>query len=107
MIEALFLTVILECIALFVLGERDRLFYLYWMAVTSFTNLSINLYISLVFSGNLTEYYITVAILEALVLVSEFLFCLLYTRNAGKSMKYSVVCNFASFLLGLIILSIL
>lgn len=104
LIEPLLCTIFLECAALLILGEWDKIFYLYWIAVTSFTNLSINLYVLLVFSGSITEYYITVAVLETLVLISEFLLCLAYTSNVGKSIKYSLVCNITSFLFGLIIL---
>ena len=106
LIELLLLTVILECVALLIMRERDRLFYVYWMAVTAFTNLSANLYILLFFSGNLTEYYLTVAVIEMLVFVAEFLLCLAYTKEKGKSVKYSAVCNIFSFVIGLIILSI-
>ena len=106
LIEPLLLTIFLECIVLLILGERDKTFYLYWGAVTAFTNLSINVYISLIFSGSLTEYYIAVAFLEVLVLVIEFLLCLVYTNDKGKSIKYSAVCNLTSFLIGLVLLPI-
>ena len=106
LIEPLLLTIILECLALVVIGERDKIFYLYWVAVTALTNLSVNMYILLLFSGNLTEYYITVAVIEALVFVIEFILCLAYTKDKGQSIKYSAVCNLTSFLIGLIILPI-
>lgn len=106
LINALALTVIIECIALYFLKERDKIFYLYWGAVTSFTNLSSNLYIALVFSGNTLEYWMTAAVIEILVFVSEFLLCLAYTKDKLKSVKYSAICNIASFIVGLIILPI-
>lgn len=106
MLIALLLTVILECLALYVLGERNRVFYLYWVAVTAFTNLCANLYVQLFFSGNKIEYYLTVAVIEALVFLSEFLLCYVYTEDKKKSAKYSAVCNIASYFIGSLILLI-
>ena len=107
MIEALVLTVILECLALFILGERDKLFYVYWGAVTALTNVLVNLYITYLFSGGVMQYWINVAVLEILVLMGEIFFCFLYTSDKKKSIKYSAVCNGASFLIGLLIQKII
>lgn len=107
MIEALVITIILECLALLIIGERDRTFYLYWVAVTALTNVLVNLYLTYVFSGGVVEYWITAAVLEAVVLISEFLLCLLYTSDKKKSIIYSAVCNGASFLVGLLIQNII
>ena len=106
MLIALLLTVIIEFIALCLLGERSRLFFLYWTAVTAFTNLCANLYISIFFSGDTVEYYLTVAIIEALVFLCEFLLCWVYTEDKKKSLKYSAICNVASYFIGSIVLLI-
>ena len=106
MIEALVLTVILEWLALVILGERDKLFYLYWVAVTALTNVLVNLYLTYLFSGGVIEYWINVTLLEIMVLISEFFLCFLYTLDKKKSIKYSAVCNSASFLIGLLIQNI-
>lgn len=103
LIQLLLLTIILECIALYLLGEKKPIFYLYWIALTSLTNLSVNLYITLFFYGGYTEYYITVAVIEILVFAAEYFLCYLYTRDKTKSLTYSVVCNLFSFFIGLLI----
>lgn len=103
MIPLLLLTVFLECLTLFILGERNPLLYLYWTAITTFTNLSANLYLFYCFSGGNTEYYITAIIIEGLVFLSEFLLCYLYTSDKKKSLIYSGACNGTSYIIGLII----
>lgn len=106
MLIALILTVILECLALYLLGERNRLFYVYWVAVTSFTNLCANLFVRLFFSGDMVEYYHTVLVIEALVFLVEFLLCYVYCEDRKKSVKYSAICNAASYFIGSLILLI-
>ena len=102
MIVALLLTVILECLALLLLRERDKLFYLYWTAVTALTNTLVNVILLTHFSEATTEYWIAVAILEMLVFLCELLFCFVYTLDIKKSALYSAVCNILSFSFGLI-----
>lgn len=103
MIQALILTIILECTVLFILGERSKIFYLYWCAVTALTNICANLYIVFLFSGGEIEYWITAAIIEILVVIAEFLLCLAYTNDKKTSIKYSSICNATSFFVGLIV----
>ena len=40
------MTIILECLALLIMKERDALFYVYWAAITTVTNIPANLYIA-------------------------------------------------------------
>jgi hypothetical protein len=103
MLAALILTIILECLALFLIGEREKLYYIYWIAITSVTNLSANLYLALVFKGGNIEYWLTVAVVELLVSALEFVLSFIYTNNWKKSIKNSLICNLSSFLIGLII----
>ena len=103
MLVALILTVILECLVLVLLKERDKLFYVYWLAVTSFTNISVNLFLAFVFQGGIIEYWLTVLLIEIIVYIVEALLCLLYTNDKRKSLIYSLVCNSASFFIGLLI----
>lgn len=103
MIVALVLTVILECLTLFLLKEREKLLYVYWIAITSFTNLLANLYLAVVFKGSNLEYWLTAILIEAIVYTGEFLLCWIYTNDKRKSLIYSVACNSASFLAGLLI----
>ena len=101
------LTILLECLALLLLKEKSPLFHAYWIAVNTLTNLSINLYLCLVFSGSVLKYWLTVTVIEILVFATEYLLCLLYTKDKKKSVKYSVICNLTSCLFGLIIITIL
>lgn len=103
MLEALILTIILECLALFLIGEREKLYYLYWIAITTATNLSANLYLAIVFKGDNVEYWLTVAVIEVLVFALEFVLSFIYTNDWKKSIKNSLICNLSSFLIGLII----
>lgn len=104
LIKPLLITIFLESLALFFMKERRISFYVFWIALTSFTNVCINLYIALVFSGTMTEYYVTVAVLETLVFLCEFLLCYAYIGEKRKSAVYSAVCNAFSFIAGIIIL---
>lgn len=101
--DPVFLTVILEVLALLLLKEKEPLFYVYWTAVTVFTNVLANAYVSFVFDGTQLEYYLTVAAIEALVFIAEMLACFAYTKDIKKSAKYSAICNLASFGIGYII----
>lgn len=103
LISLLLLTIIFECLALFVLKEKKIEFYLFWIALTSFTNLVANIYCIYIFSGSYVEYIIAGLIIEIIVFFTEFILCYAYTRKLHKSLKYSVVCNFTSILFGLII----
>ena len=107
MIILLLLTIAIECAALYFMKERTRLFYLYWIAVTTVTNLCVNLYLMYVFSGSDLQYYITVGIIELLVFAAEFALCYLYISDKKKSLIYSAVCNLSSFIIGSVIQMIL
>ena len=100
MLYALIMTVVIEGIVLLALGESEPLFYLYWTALTTFTNVGINLTLFLVSIDSRTVYAFAVAALELLVLTVEMLFAYLYKKSLKKSIIYSVVCNAASFFLG-------
>lgn len=104
--DPLILTIILECLALLVLREKDIVFYIYWTAITTITNVPANLYMTYVFSGGRVGYWLSVAVIEALVLAIEYLLCLAYTRNKRKSIKYSLVCNAVSYFIGSLIIMI-
>ena len=103
MLILLLLTIILECLALLALGERNPLFYLYWVAVTTLTNLMINLILGLIVFEYLLVYWIVVILFEIAVFASEFYLCYLYTNDRARSIKYSAVCNASSFIIGLLI----
>ena len=105
--DPLFLTITLEILALIALREKDVLLYVYWMAITTLTNIPANMYVAYVFSGGAVAYWITIAVIEALVFVSEYLMCLAYTKDNRKSLKYSAICNLTSYCIGSLILILL
>lgn len=104
---ALIMTIILECLALFALGERKLIFYIYWICITTLTNIPANICVSYVPSGHTLGLFLTVVAVELLVFVSEALMCFLYTKEKTLSIKYSLLCNAASFLIGSMILEII
>ncbi len=103
MLILLLLTIILECLALLAFGERNPLFYLYWIAVTTLTNLTLNLILGLIVFEHLLVYWIVVILFEIVVFASEFYLCYVYTNDRAKSIKYSAVCNATSLIIGLLI----
>ena len=107
MLIAWVLTVFLECLVLFILQEREKLLYVYWIAITSFTNLLANLYLAVVFKGNTLEYWLTAIVIEIIVYTAEFLLCWFYTNDKRKSLIYSIACNSASFFIGLLVSNII
>ena len=98
------LTVIIEVSALFLMKEREPLFYLYWVAITTFTNLLANLAISFFTTGGYLRYYLAVAVIELAVFAAEYLLALAYTGDRKKSLIYSAVCNISSYTIGSLIL---
>lgn len=105
--DPLLLTLLIEGIALILLRERTPIFYLYWAALTTLTNVPANLYLSLASFDSTAEFYLSVAVIEILVFISELLLCFLYTKNLKISARYSAVCNLASFLIGSLIIAII
>ena len=103
MLILLLLTIILECLALLALGERNPLFYLYWIAVTTLTNLTLNLILALIVFEHFLVYWIVVILFEIAVFASEFYLCYVYKNDRAKSIKYSAVCNATSLIIGLLI----
>ena len=107
MLIALLLTVIIECLVLFLLRERRPVFYLFWIALTTLTNLAVNLCVSLVNFGSMAWYVVAVFVIELLVFFTEAFLAYLYTGQLKRCLIYSAVCNLASFLVGGIILDLI
>lgn len=106
LIIPLLLTILIECGVLFLLRVKDPIFYLYWIAVTTLTNVPANLCMRFPFFDTATKLALAVAAIELLVIVLEFFLCYLYTKSPQKSIKYSTVCNLASFCVGSAMLAI-
>lgn len=103
---ALILTLLIEGATLFLLREKEPLFYLYWAVATTLTNVAANLYLSLVSFESTLTFCIAVCAVELLVFISEGLLCLAYKKDLKASAKYSGACNLASFTIGSLILMI-
>lgn len=107
LIAPLLLTLLIESIVLFLFRQRDPIFYVYWTAVTTLTNIPANLWLSLTHFDSTAAFCLTVVAIELLVFIAELLLCLLYTKNLRTSIRYSAICNLASFGFGSLILAIL
>ena len=103
----LILTLLIEGTVLLLLKTKDPLFYLYWAALTTLTNLPANIYLSLSSFDSNTTFYLAVAIIEILVFISELLLCFLYTKDLKSSVKYGALCNLSSFIIGTVIIMII
>jgi hypothetical protein len=94
------LTVILESIMLFILKERKINIFAFVAFLNVFTNLTINSILIILSPDSNIDYYLWVAALEIAVLIVEFLFIYLYTRDKRKSTIYSLCCNLFSYIIG-------
>ena len=93
-------TVILESIMLFILKERKIDIFAFMASLNAFTNLTINSILIILSPDSNIDYYLWVAALEIAVLIVEFLFIYLYTRDKRKSTIYSLCCNLFSYIIG-------
>ena len=98
------LTVILESIMLFILKERKIDIFAFVASLNVFTNLTINSILIILSPDSNIDYYLWVAALEIAVLIVEFLFIYLYTKDKRKSILYSLCCNMFSYIIGSLIL---
>ena len=98
--DPLLLTILIEGVTLLLLGNRDWVFYLYWCAVTTLTNIPANLCLNFLSLDSKVTLFLAVFVIELLVFAAELLLGFLYTRNIRLSAKYSAVCNLASFGIG-------
>ena len=107
LIVPLIMTVVIEGAVLFLLRQRESVFYLYWTALTSLTNVILNLCLGLVAFDSMLKYWLAVLVGELLVFLAELLLCYLYTKDLKISAKYSMLCNATSFGIGLLIFEII
>ena len=105
--DPLLLTILIECCALFLLGNREPIFYLYWTAVTALTNVPANVCMNLISFDAKAIQGLAALTVEIFVFGAELLLGFLYTRNLKMSAKYSAVCNLASFFIGSVILMLI
>lgn len=98
MTYALVLTILIEYVVLRCLGETRRRVLLTSVASNILTNIPLNLYLLSTPVG-----MGAILFLETLVVVLEALAYWLVTRDARRSLVYSLLCNIISFLTGLLI----
>ncbi len=103
----LILTVMLEGLVLFLLRERSIGTFVFFAALNTATNLSLNLFIQLYSFASVLGYHLIVFALELLIVALEAALYFLYTGNFKKSVKYSFFCNLTSYLAGFFILLII
>lgn len=99
LLKALLITIISEELFLFIQKEKDKKLYFVCLITNIVTNLSLNMILQSA-SGN---YYLWLVILEVVVVLVESLIYYLFTKRIGKSIRISLVCNLASFLIGTLV----
>ncbi len=113
MLKALLLTVIIEIPLLMAFGLRDRGFLCLAVFANIMTNVGINALLLIevyLFSGSSMlngVYWASVAVLEAAVVIIEYLIYEAYLHNGGRTLFLKVFAvNVASFCIGLLIPSV-
>lgn len=100
-LEALIITIIIELLMLFLQREKNYRIYLLSIVINVVTNVGLNIGLQFVKPG---YYYLVVTLLEVLIIGIEAMAYFLIYKDFKKSLKTSLVCNLASFLVGLILI---
>lgn len=106
-IVSFLLTCIIEFIALIIIKERDKKILNYSVIVNLITNIPLNLFILNFSFKNIVQYFIIVISLEIVIIIIEWLLYYLLLKNIKKSLKYAIILNITSYIMGLIISIIL
>ena len=99
---AAILTVLIEYVVLRCLGERRRRVLGASVAINILTNVPLNLYLIHNPSG-----MPVILLLEGIVMAIEAAWYYLFVKDLRQAALYSVLCNAISFLIGILIESIL
>ena len=91
-------TIIIEEICLFLLKERKIKIYIICLITNILTNVTMNLLLQCV-----SNYYLHMIVFEVIVFLIEVSVYYLLTKNVNKSLKYSLVCNMSSLIIGMFI----
>ena len=94
----LLLTIVLELIALLMMGERSRRVLLASVPINISTNLPLNLV-----AAHVDDITTTVVVGEVVVVVVEALCYFWLLRDWRRAFVYSLLCNAFSFLAGLLL----
>lgn len=106
-IVSFLLTCIIEFIMLLIMKERSKKILNYSVIVNLITNIPLNLFILNFNFINIVHYFSIVISLEILIIVIEWLLYYLVLKNIKKSLKYAIILNITSYIIGLIISIIL
>ncbi len=100
-VEALIITIVIELLMLLIQREKNYKIYLYSILINVITNVSLNVGIQFV---EPSYYYLVVSLSEVMIVLIEALAYFWLYKDFKKSLRISLVCNSASFLLGLILI---
>lgn len=105
LLTALLLTIIIESLAAFLLGYRDKTLYITLALINIITNPLLNYILALVYYLGLYSLYGFAEIfLEAAVVIIEWRLLIYALGRESKSMfKLSLIMNISSYLTGLLI----
>lgn len=98
------LTVIIEFIALWFIGERKKGILSYSILINLITNVPLNIFLYFYNYKSELMYWLIVLLLELLIFFIEAILYKIVIKNTKKSFMYSFICNSYSFLIGLLIL---
>lgn len=99
-LKALIITIIIELLMLFVLGEKNYKIFLLSILINIITNISLNIGIQFI---NPQYFYVLVGILEVVIAFIEAAGYNLIYKDYKKSLRVSCLCNAASYLLGFVL----
>ena len=95
---ALISTIVIEFVALLLLGERRKRVLWSSVAVNIITNVPLNLYMLYV-----RHSAPDIIVGETLVVLAEMLWYYFFVRDLRQAAVYSILCNAISFLAGLLV----
>lgn len=99
--KALLLTIVIELVVLLIIKVKDKKIFLASVIINVFTNISLNLIIQTI-PG--TYYHIAVIGLEIIIVIVEYYLYFFLLRNAKQAIKIAILCNLASYLIGLLLM---
>lgn len=101
------LTCLIELITLIIIKVKDKKILNYSIIVNLLTNVPLNLFIVNFNFKDIIQYFIIVIILELVIILIEGLLYYILLKDIKKSLKYSVILNVTSYIIGLVISIIL
>lgn len=97
------LTCIIEIVVLFIIKEKRKEIYLFSIFINLFTNIPLNIFILNYSFSSIPSYFLIVLLLELVIIIIEAMLYYLIFKNVIKGLKYSLILNISSYLIGLII----